>query len=114
MLSQIYNSAINGSPNFISAQLVTFPDLFSTCLTVLANVRTLSERSCLKLRVHDCDEYLTVNSTFINLFRSNMAWKKDKEFILLKEVSAEEVLTHNLRSKERSTLWQTIAVKLNV
>ena len=70
MLSQIYNSAINSSPNFISAQLVTFPDLFSTCLTVLASVRTLSERSCLKLRVHDCDEYLTVNLSNLLIYMS--------------------------------------------
>lgn len=42
-----------------------------------------------------------------------MVWTKDKELFLLKEVSAEGVLTHKLRSKERGTLWQTIAIKMN-
>ena len=42
-----------------------------------------------------------------------MVWTKDKESFLLKEVAAEGVLTHKPRSKERGTLWQTIAIKLN-
>ena len=42
-----------------------------------------------------------------------MVWTKDKESFLLKEVAAEGVLTHKLRSKERGTLWQTIAIKMN-
>ena len=42
-----------------------------------------------------------------------MVWTKDKESFLLKEVAGEGVLTHQSRSKERGTLWQTIAIKLN-
>ena len=42
-----------------------------------------------------------------------MVWVKDKESLLLKEVAAEGVLTHKSRSKERGTLWQTTAIKLN-
>mgnify|MGYP002803395104 CR=1 FL=1 len=47
------------------------------------------------------------------LYRSHMVWTKDKESFLLKEVAAEGVLTHKPRSKERGTLWQAIAIKLN-
>ena len=42
-----------------------------------------------------------------------MVWTKEKESFLLKEVAAEGVLTHKLGSKERGTLWQTIAIKMN-
>ena len=42
-----------------------------------------------------------------------MVWTKEKESFLLKEVAAEGVLTHKLRSKERGTLWQAIAIKMN-
>lgn len=42
-----------------------------------------------------------------------MVWTKDRESFLLKEVAAEGVLTHKLWSKERGSLWQTIAIKLN-
>ncbi len=42
-----------------------------------------------------------------------MVWTKEKESFLLKEMAAEGVLTHKLRSKERGTLWQTVAIKMN-
>ncbi len=42
-----------------------------------------------------------------------MVWTKEKESFLLREVAAEGVLTHKLRSKERGTLWQTVAIKMN-
>ena len=42
-----------------------------------------------------------------------MVWTKEKESFLLREVAAERVLTHKLRSKERGTLWQTVAIKMN-
>ena len=42
-----------------------------------------------------------------------MVWTKEKESFLLREVAAEGVPTHKLRSKERGTLWQTVAIKMN-
>ncbi len=42
-----------------------------------------------------------------------MVWTKEKESFLLREVAAEGALTHKLRSKERGTLWQTVAIKMN-
>ncbi len=43
----------------------------------------------------------------------HMVWTKEKDSFLLREVAAEGVLTHKLRSKERGTLWQTVAIKMN-
>lgn len=43
-----------------------------------------------------------------------MVWTKEKDLFLLKELSAEGVLTHKPRSKERGTLWQTVAAKMHV